>query len=242
MERESNFAGAGAGASAGAGAGAAAGAIPRRARSSFPFSLSPPAFARASVTFPAVKAAEASSHDFERPARPSLAWATFAASIPFGSFFALPSSATFVVSWPSVCGSEAARSFHAFVSSSFFAAVAFASSVALLASSVPAARASLYSPLANLSLAAASAAWVSFSFSGTYLPASSETAWIACSAALMAASAGALSEEQAKRLAASRAHAARATVFFMRGLLSVLSRFEERGTDSLFLFRLNGSP
>ncbi len=116
-----------------------------------------------------MKAADASSHAFVIPARPSWAWASFALSIPLGSFFALPSSSIFAWIDATVCGSEAARSFHAFVSSSFFAAVAAARSFALLPSSVAAARASLYSPLANLSLAAASASLAAVSCSGTYL-------------------------------------------------------------------------
>jgi len=110
---------------------------------SAPFSFRPLALPSASFRFPAVKAADASSQAIVMPARLSLACVSFAASIPLGSFFALPSSSTLAWIDATTCGSEAARSFHAFVSSSFFAAAAATRSFALLPSSVPAARAPL---------------------------------------------------------------------------------------------------
>ena len=104
---------------------------PSVAISSVTFVLTALPLAAASIRLPDLKASEASPHDFVMSARLAFAASSLAASMSLGSFFIALKASTFALTCSTMPGTEALSAFHVFVSSSFLAATAATTSLAL---------------------------------------------------------------------------------------------------------------
>src|SRR5262245_12580261 len=161
-------------------------------------------FVVASIRLPLLADWVAAVHCCVISSRPDLAEANFSAVRLAGSFLLFERMSTRPLIASSTFGMPVLKFSHAFVSSAFLALAALATSFALSVRLLASLRAAVYSPLANFSLIAASAASRLLAWSGTYLLASATVALTAFSAVLIAASAGPLSPAQPARIGTLR--------------------------------------